>query len=32
MQPAVRQHYNLEELWTPPKAARKRARAETTAD
>ena len=29
MQPAVRQHYNLEELWTPPKAARKRARAET---
>jgi ribosome-associated protein len=30
MQPAVRQHYNLEELWTPPKATRKRARAETT--
>lgn len=26
MQPAVRQHYNLEELWTPPKAARKRAK------
>ena len=25
MQPAVRQHYNLEELWTPPKATRKRA-------
>ena len=25
MQPAVRQHYNLEELWTPPKPARKRA-------
>jgi ribosome-associated protein len=25
MQPAVRQHYNLEELWTPPKAVRKRA-------
>ena len=26
MQPAVRQHYNLEELWTPPRAARRRAR------
>ena len=25
MQPSVRQHYNLEELWTPPKAVRKRA-------
>ena len=25
MQPATRQHYNLEELWTPPKAVRKRA-------
>ena len=25
MQPAVRQHYNLEELWTPPKPARTRA-------
>ena len=24
MQPAVRQHYNLEELWTPPKARRHR--------
>ena len=24
MQPAVRAHYNLEELWTPPKAVRKR--------
>ena len=24
MQPAVRQHYNLEELWTPPRATRKR--------
>ena len=24
MQPSVRQHYNLEELWTPPKPARKR--------
>jgi len=29
MQPAVRQHYNLEELWAPPKATRERARAET---
>jgi ribosome-associated protein len=27
MQPAVRQHYNLEELWAPPRPARKRARA-----
>lgn len=27
MQPSVRQHYNLEELWTPPRAPRKRARA-----
>jgi ribosome-associated protein len=26
MQPAVRQHYNLEELWTPPRAPRKRVR------
>lgn len=26
MQPAIRQHYNLEELWTPPRAARKRVR------
>ena len=25
MQPAVRQHYNLEELWTPPRATRRRA-------
>jgi ribosome-associated protein len=25
MQPSARQHYNLEELWTPPKPARKRA-------
>jgi ribosome-associated protein len=24
MQPTVRQHYNLEELWTPPKPARRR--------
>ena len=32
MQPAVRQHYNLEELWTPPRAARRtRARAAPTA-
>src|SRR4051794_21681907 len=29
MLPAVRQHYNLEELWTPPRAARRRARAAT---
>lgn len=26
MQPTVRQHYNLEELWTPPRATRRRAR------
>ena len=25
MQPAIRQHYNLEELWTPPRARRRRA-------
>lgn len=25
MQPAIRTHYNLEELWTPPRVARKRA-------
>ena len=25
MQPTIRQHYNLEELWTPPKVPRKRA-------
>jgi len=24
MQPATRQHYNLEELWTPPRATRRR--------
>ena len=24
MQPAIRQHYNLEELWTPPRATRRR--------
>ena len=29
MQPTVRQHYNLEELWTPPKTSRKRKSAET---
>jgi ribosome-associated protein len=29
MQPAVRQHYNLEELWTPPKAPRRRSQALT---
>jgi ribosome-associated protein len=27
MQAAVRQHYNLEELWAPPRSPRKRARA-----
>lgn len=26
MQPDVRQHYNLEELWTPPRAPRKSTR------
>ena len=31
MQPAVRQHYNLEELWTPPRATRRRAPAAATA-
>ena len=25
MQPAIRTHYNLEELWTPPRATRRRA-------
>ena len=30
MQPAIREHYNLEELWTPVRVARKRVRAETT--
>jgi ribosome-associated protein len=30
MQPAVRAYYNLEELWTPPKPAR-RSKAETAA-
>ena len=32
MQPAIRDHYNLEELWTPPKAVRKRARAVTAGE
>jgi len=32
MQPAVREYYNLEELWTPPKLPRKRAARKTTAD
>ena len=27
MQSAVRQHYNLEELWTPPRSPRRRSRA-----
>ena len=27
MQAAVRQHYNLEELWTPPRTTRRRTRA-----
>jgi ribosome-associated protein len=32
MLPAIRRHYNLEELWTPPKAVRKRvAKAVSTA-
>ena len=31
MQPAVRQHYNLEELWTAPKATRKRTKEMTSA-
>jgi ribosome-associated protein len=29
MQPAIRQHYNLEELWTPRRATRRRTRALT---
>ena len=32
MQPAVRQHYNLEELWTPPRRARRRASAAAAAN
>jgi ribosome-associated protein len=31
MQPAIREHYNLEELWSPPRAVRKRAN-KTVAD
>lgn len=31
MQPAIRAHYNLEELWTPPRAARRRTRAVSAA-
>ena len=31
MQPAIRQYYNLEELWTPPRATRRRAPATTAA-
>ena len=29
MQPAIREHYNLEELWTPPRAPRRRTKAVT---
>jgi ribosome-associated protein len=29
MQPAIREHYNLEELWTPPRATRRRTKAAT---
>jgi ribosome-associated protein len=32
MQPAIRTHYNLEELWTPPRAPRRRTNAAATAD
>ena len=32
MQPAIRQHYNLEELWTPPRATRKRTKAAAAAE
>jgi ribosome-associated protein len=31
MQPTIRQHYNLEELWTPPRAKRRRAPAAAAA-
>lgn len=31
MQPAIRQHYNLEELWTPPRVVRRRTKAVSTA-
>jgi ribosome-associated protein len=32
MQPAIRNHYNLEELWTPPRATRRRTKAVSTAE
>ena len=32
MQPAIREHYNLEELWSPPRVARKRANKTVVAD
>lgn len=32
MQPAIREHYNLEELWSPPRVARKRAVKAVAAD
>lgn len=32
MQPAIRQHYNLEELWQPPKRSRKKAAADDAAE
>ena len=31
MQPAIRAHYNLEELWTPPRAPRRRTKAVASA-
>lgn len=31
MQPAIRQYYNLEELWAPPRTTRRRAPAAATA-
>jgi ribosome-associated protein len=31
MQASIRQHYNLEELWTPPRTARRRTRAVSAA-
>ena len=32
MHPAIRQYYNLEELWGQPRAPRKRAKASAAAD
>ena len=32
MQPTIRQHYNLEELWTAPRATRRRAPAAEAAE